>query len=381
MTKHAYLSASSSHRWISCPPSAKLCAEIPDVSTSYAQQGTDAHSLCEHLVLTALGRESEDPVKNLQYYDQEMQTCAESYRDFVMEQVVLTKDICPDPCICIEQKLDYSRWVPEGFGTGDCVIVADGILQIIDFKYGLGVVVSAEKNPQLLCYGLGAISAFDDLYDIKDVLLTVYQPRRQNVDTWEISKEDLLAWAEETLAPRAKLAYSGEGEFAAGDHCRFCKVRATCRTRAIQALEVTKYNFAAGSLLTTDEITDILPLISSIKSWTSDIEEYALKQALSGVHFHGWKVVEGRSNRKYSDEQKVADVVMKAGYEPYEKKLLGITSMTKQLGQKKFDELLKGLIVKPQGKPVLVPATDKRPDFNTAAEDFNDSEENSKDDS
>ena len=374
--KHAYLSASSSHRWISCPPSAKLCAEVPDVNTSYAQQGTDAHSLCEHLVLTALGRESEDPVKKLTYYDQEMQTCAEGYRDFVMEQVALTKGICSDPCICIEQKLDYSRWVPEGFGTGDCVIVADGILQIIDFKYGVGVEVSSKKNPQLLCYGLGAINAFEDLYDIQDILLTVYQPRRQNVNTWEISKNDLLTWAEETLSPKAKLAYRGEGEFAAGEHCRFCKVRATCRTRAMQALEAMKYNLAAGSQLTQDEIADILPLIGPLTAWTKDIGEYALSQALSGVHYHGWKVVEGRSNRKYTDPDKVADVVKKAGYEPYEKKLFGVTAMTKQLGQEKFDELLKNLIIKPQGKPVLVPDTDKRPDFNTAADDFEeDSEE------
>ena len=236
MAKHAYLAASASDRWLHCPPSAKLCAEAEDVGSPYAQQGTDAHSFCEQLLLTALGRESKDPTEDLTWYDQEMQDAAEGYRDFVMEQVEDAKQFCPDPTVCVEQTLDFSKWVPHGFGTGDCVIVADDLLHIVDFKYGVGVLVDAADNPQLKCYALGALDTFSDLYDIRRVKLSIYQPRRDNADTWEISVDDLMVWAENTLAPIAKLAYDGEGEFAAGDHCQFCKVKATCRKRAVVLL-------------------------------------------------------------------------------------------------------------------------------------------------
>lgn len=370
MAKHAYLAASASKRWLACPPSAKLCAEAEDVGSPYAQQGTDAHSLCEHLLLTALGRESKDPTEDLTWYDQEMQECAEGYRDFVMEQVEAAKQYCPDPYVCVEQTLDFSKWVPHGYGTGDAVIIADDLLQIIDFKYGVGVLVEAAHNSQLACYGLGALDTFGDLYDIKRIRLSIYQPRRENADTWEISKEDLLVWAENTLAPIAKLAYDGEGEFSAGDHCQFCKVKATCRKRAEYSMELAKYDFAEAPTLDADEIAAILPQIDSLVSWATDIKEYALSQALTGVTYPGWKVVEGRSNRRFTNPEAVAAIVEKAGYEPYEKKLLGITAMQRQLGKKQFEKLLHGFIEKPQGKPVLAPATDTRPEFNTAGNDF-----------
>ena len=370
MGKHAFLSASSSHRWLECPPSAKLCSEQEDRASPYAQQGTDCHELCAYLVEKSLGRDVEDPTENLTYYDQEMQDCAESYRDYVTEQIEAAKKHCPDPQILIEQRLDFSRWVENGFGTGDCVIVADEVLQIIDYKHGLGVLVSAEKNPQMMCYALGALELFDGLYDIREISMTIFQPRRENVSTFTMSKEGLLAWADEVLKPTAELAYEGKGEFKAGDHCQFCKVKATCRKRAEYNLELAKYDFEEGPMLEADEIAEILPQIDSLVSWAEDIKSYALEQALSGVRYPGFKLVEGRSNRKYTDEVAVAAVVSNAGYDPYEKKLLGITAMTKQLGKKKFDELLSGLIVKPQGKPVLVPQTDKRPELNTAANDF-----------
>ena len=376
MAKHAVLSASSSHRWLACPPSALLCAQVPDTSSPYAAQGTDAHELCQYLLEKALGRKGlRDPTEDLSYYDAQMQTCAEGYRDFVMEQIVEIKKTCPDPLICIEQRLDYSRWVAEGFGTGDCVIVADGILHIIDFKYGLGVLVEAAGedgtgNPQLKCYALGALDTFDALYDIRRIRLSIYQPRRDHEDTYELSRDELLTWADEVLAPTAKLAAEGKGEFCAGAHCQFCKVKATCRKRAEYNLELAQYDFEVPAELDDIEISAILEKADSLIAWAGDVKEYALQQALSGTHYPGFKVVEGRSNRKYSDENAVADIVTKAGFDPYERKLLGITAMTQALGKKRFTELLGGLIIKPQGKPVLVPASDKRPEFNTASTDF-----------
>ena len=370
MAKHAYLSASSSHRWLACPPSAKLCAQEEDHTSEYAIQGSCAHELAQYLVEKALGRECRDPTEDLTYYNQEMQEAAEAYRDFVMEQVAATKALCKDPLVCVEQTLDYSKWVEHGYGTGDAVVVADGVLHIIDLKFGVGILVEADHNSQLMCYALGALDSFGCLYDIKRIRLSIFQPRRDNVDTWETTKVELLRWADEVLAPIAKLAYKGEGEFCAGPHCQFCRVKATCRKRAEYAMELAKYDFTDPPTLGVDEIAAILPQVDSLVSWAEDVKAWALQQALSGVTYPGWKLVEGRSNRKYSDEMTVAAIVTKAGYDPYEKKLLGITAMTRQLGKKKFEELLGGLVIKPQGKPVLVPVSDKRPVFNTAAQDF-----------
>ena len=375
MPKHAFLSASSSHRWLACPPSALLCAKVADQSSAYARQGSDAHELCEYLLLKALGHDPPDPTENLDYYDAEMLSCAEGYRDFVMEQVEEARKLSADPLVCVEQRLDYSRWVESGFGTGDCVIVADDLLHIIDYKYGLGVLVSASGedgtgNSQLKCYALGALDTFGDLYDIRRVKLSIYQPRRENVDTFEMSVDDLLRWADDVLSPIAKLAFTGDGEFCAGDHCVFCKVKATCRARADYNMELAKYEFEKPAMLEDEEIAAILPKIDSLISWATDIKEFALQQALSGTVYEGYKVVEGRSNRKYSDETAVARIVQDAGYDPFEKKLLGVTAMQRQLGKKKFQELLGGLLYKPPGKPVLVPASDKRPELGTAANDF-----------
>ena len=370
MGKHAFLSASSSHRWLECPPSAKLCAEQEDRASPYAQQGTDCHELCAYLVEKSLGKDVTDPTENLTYYDQEMRDCAENYCTYVNEQIEAAKKHCPDPQVLIEQRLDFSRWVEDGFGTGDCVIVADETLQVIDYKHGVGVLVSAEKNPQMMCYALGALELFDGLYDIKEVRMTIFQPRRENVSTCTMAKEELLAWAEEVLKPTAALAYEGKGEFKAGEHCRFCKVKAACRKRAEYNLELARYDFEMPAVLEDTEIAAILPKIDELVSWAADIKEYALQQALSGTRYEGFKVVEGRSNRKYSDEAAVISAAESAGYDPYEKKLLGITAMTALMGKKKFEEVLGPFIVKPQGKPALVPDSDKRPALNTAYEDF-----------
>ncbi len=367
---HAILSASSSHRWLECPLSAKLCSEQPDTASEYAQEGTDAHALCEHKLKALLGMETTDPTENLTYYNEEMERCANEYAVYVSEQVEKTKSVCKGPVVLVEQRLDFSRWVPEGFGTGDCVIVADGTLTIVDMKYGLGILVSAENNPQMMLYALGALELFDSIYDINTVSMTIFQPRRDNISEHTISKEDLLRWADEVLAPTALLAIKGEGEFKAGDHCRFCKAKSNCRKRAEFNLELTHYDFEPPATLDNIEIAAVLAKADELVSWVTDVKEYALRQALSGVTYDGFKVVEGRSNRKYTDENAVVDAVKAAGFDPYEHNVLGITAMTALLGKKKFTELLGGLIEKPQGKPTLVPMSDKRPTVNTAQEDF-----------
>ena len=368
--RHAILSASSSHRWLNCPPSAQLCAAEANKSSPYAQQGTDAHELCEYKVLKSLGRDVSDPTENLDYFDTEMDDCSDQYCSYVMEQYEEAKKLCGDPQVLVEQTLDFSRWVPMGFGTGDCLIVADKVLHIIDFKYGLGILVDANDNPQMMCYALGALDIYDGIYDIEEVKMTIFQPRRENISTCTMKKEALLSWADEVLKPTAELAIEGKGDFKAGDHCQFCTVKATCRKRAEHNLELARYDFEMPANLDETEIAAILPRIDDLTAWAADIKEYALQQALSGVAYPGFKVVEGKSNRKYTDEEAVAFVVKDNGYDPYEKKLLGITAMTSLLGKKKFEELLAGLIAKPPGKPTLVPESDKRPALNTAKDDF-----------
>ena len=375
MAKHAYLAASASERWLHCPPSAKLCAQEDDQGSPYAQEGSDAHALCEHLLNQALGRPTNDPTEDLTWYNTEMREAAEGYAAFVMEQVAEARKHCEDPLVCVEQTVDFSKWVNHGFGTADCLIVADDLLCITDLKYGLGQLVTAggedgSGNSQLKCYALGALDTFGDLYDIQRIRLTIYQPRRENTDTYELTKADLLKWADEVLAPIAKLAWEGKGEFEAGNHCQFCKVKATCRKRAEYAMELAKYEFAEAPTMDENEIAEILPRIDSLVSWAEDVKKHALAQALSGVRYPGYKLVAGRSNRKYADEAAVAKIVTEAGYDPYEKKLLGITAMTGQLGKQRFNELLGGLIIKPEGKPVLVPATDSRPELDNARQDF-----------
>ena len=373
MAKHSLLSASASHRWLNCPPSARLCEEYEDKPSEYAQEGTDCHELCAYKVEKALGHRVKDPTENLTYYNSEMEDCAEWYCSFVMEQVAEAKKRCADPLVLVEQRLDYSRYVGiEGsFGTGDCVIVSDGLLHIIDYKHGLGVLVSAEKNSQLSCYALGALDLFDGIYDITEVSLTIYQPRRENISTYTMSKDELLTWADTVLSPTAKLAYDGKGDFKAGDHCQFCKAKANCRKRAEYNLELARYDFEMPAALEDDEVASILTKVDELVSWASDLKEYALQKALSGTKFTGFKVVEGRSNRKkYTDEDAVARTVEAAGFDPYEKKLLGITAMSQALGKKRFKELLGGLVYKPPGKPALVPESDKRPAMSTAIEDF-----------
>lgn len=369
--KHALLSASSAHRWLHCTPSARLCESYEDKGSDFATEGTDAHRLCEHKLLTALGQPSDDPTENLSYFNQEMDDCASGYASFVMEQVAAAKETCTDPVVMVEQRVDFSRWVEEGFGTADCIIIADGTLRIVDYKHGLGVLVSSEDNPQMKCYALGAFELFDDIYDIDRISMTIYQPRRQNVSTFEMDKSDLYAWADEILKPTAELAFAGDGNFLCGEWCGFCKAKFDCRARAAANLELARYEFKLPPLLTDEEVEDVLSKVDALTAWANDIKEYALRQAISGKTWTGWKLVEGRSNRKYTNDAAVASAVENAGFDPYEKKLLGVTAMQKLLGKARFEEVLAGLIEKPQGKPTLVPESDKRPAMSTAATDFN----------
>ena len=371
---HAILSASSADRWLHCPPSARLCESYADKGSDYAAEGTDAHALCEYKLRRALGLPAEDPTDNLTWYNEEMNDCAAGYAAYVLEQAEAAKQICADPVVLIEQRVDFSRWVEGGFGTADCIIIADGTLRVIDYKHGLGVLVSAEENPQMQCYALGALELFDGIYDIETVGMTIYQPRRDNVSTWEISKDALYRWADEVLKPTAELAFAGDGNYLCGEWCGFCKAKANCRARAEANLALAQYEFKLPPLLTDEDIEDILSKADELVSWASDIREYALRQAVSGKKWAGWKLVEGRSNRRYVNDAVVADVVERAGFDPYERRVLGVTAMQKLLGKSRFDELLNPYIEKPQGKPTLVPESDKRPAMSTAEADFNENE-------
>ena len=367
---HALLSASSSHRWLNCPPSARLCENYDDKGSDFAAEGTDAHALCEFRLQEALGIEAVNPIENLTWYNEDMENCAASYASYIMEIVQRLKDSNADPVVLIEQHLDYSKFVREGFGTGDCIIIADGELHIIDYKHGRGVLVEAENNPQMQLYALGAMEIFDGIYDIDTVVMTIFQPRRENVSTFSLSKDELYAWAENTLKPIADLAYNGEGQYNCGEWCQFCKAKTDCRKRAEVNMSLAKYDFIDPPLLTDEEIEDVLSKVDNLVSWANDVKEFAFQAAMSGKAWKGWKLVEGRAVRKYVNEDAVAVTVSEAGYDPYEKKLLGLTEMQKRLGKAKFEELLGNLVHRPQGKPTLVPESDKRPAITTAKADF-----------
>ena len=365
--KHAKLSASSAHRWMNCNPSANLEREFADRTSEAAAEGSAAHALCEHKLRKALKMRSTRPASK--YDSDEMELYTDSYVEFVLEQIEVAKQHCADPFVLIEQRLDFSCYVPDGFGTGDCLIVADKLLHIIDFKYGLGVLVDAEENPQMMLYALGALQLFDALYDIDTISMSIFQPRRENVSTWTITVAELEEWAEQTLRPKAELAFKGEGVFNPGPWCTFCKAAVKCRARAEEKLALARYEFAKPPLLTDEEIEDILSRLDDLTKWANEIAAYAQDAAINhGKQWNGFKLVEGRSVRKYSDEAAVVAAATAAGYRDiYKKSLISITEMEKLMGKKTFTEVLGGLVIKPQGKPTLVPASDKRPAIHTGA--------------
>lgn len=380
-SEHAKLSASSASRWINCPGSVALSELCPDTSSSsYAEEGTTAHSLGELKLRKAEGDISSQKyaaelrkIKKSPYYCGEMEEATDYYVDMVLEAKASAGE---DAELMIEQKFSLAQWIPEGFGTSDAVVIGGGAIQVIDLKYGKGVKVSAEGNPQLRLYGLGAAGLFSDLYDFDTVRMTIIQPRLDHISTEELPLKDLLEWAETIVVPRAQAAFDGMEVYETGDWCRFCPAKATCRKRAEYNLELAKADFKLPPLLSDEEIADVLKRADELTHWVKDVSDYALTQALDGHEYPGWKLVEGRSVRKYVDDLKVAEALQSAGYDEamlYEKKLYGITAMERIVGKKRFAEILGDLVIRPQGKPVLAPESDKRKAFSTAekaAEDF-----------
>ncbi|WP_395013559.1 DUF2800 domain-containing protein [Robinsoniella peoriensis] len=361
MGRHALLSASSSKRWLNCTPSARLETQFADDESPYAAEGTAAHALAEHKLKRSLKRRSKRPVSD--YVCDEMEECTDDYVSYIMEQVEATKRGCTDPVVLIEQHLDYSRYVEGGFGTGDCLIVSDGTLSVVDLKYGKGISVEADNNPQMMLYALGALELFDAIYDIERIRMTIFQPRLESISTWEISVEELQSWVAEELLPKARLAAKGEGEYCSGSWCRFCKARNQCRARAESFLKLAQMEFQPPALLADGEIAEVLSVADELAKWAADVYSFATDEAvIRRKQWSGFKLVEGRSNRKYTSEEDVAEAAKTAGYtDIYKSSLIGITEMEKLLGKKQFYEILGGLVYKPQGKITLVPESDKRP--------------------
>ena len=363
-SQHAVLSASSAHRWLECPPSAMLEKELPDETSVYAEEGTAAHEVAEYKVRTYLGEKILSVPSTGNFDADEIDKYTDIYLEYVTDTIETIRKSCPDAEVMVEQRLDFSNYVKGGFGTGDLVIVADDVLQVIDLKYGKGVAVSAEDNPQMKLYALGALNLYDYLYDIKTIRMAIVQPRLDRISEWEISVGELKGWAENTLRPIAELAARGDGEFKSGDHCRFCKLKATCRKRAEKMLETAKYDFAPPAELCDEEVVRILTIASELAKWADDIFAYAQAKAVNeGKKWDGFKLVEGRSNRKYVDEAKVVEVCRENGYtlsQIFKSTLIGITDMEKLMGKKQFKELLGEYVHKPKGKLTLVPMSDKR---------------------
>lgn len=388
---HAMLSASGSHRWLVCTPSAKLEAKVPDKTSVYAEKGTAAHAVAELRLRNYLrtGRITKKPIKtigitrganeHIDYpVDDEMWEATSRYLDVCIKKINAARKASKDAQILVEQRLDFSEWVPEGVGTGDLVIISDGGLEICDLKYGKGVPVDAVGNTQMRLYALGAYSEAYLLYDVSRIRMTIIQPRLDSVSSDELTDSELLAWGK-TVKPIARMAYNGEGDKVAGAHCKFCRCRETCRALADYMLASVKTDFAASDLR-SDEIADIVLKAKEIKKWLTDIEEYALAKALEGQGWPGLKVVEGRSSRKLSDPALASGLLLQAGYAEKDiykpQELNTLTTLEKLVGKKKLSELLKDVIVKPTGKPALVAESDKRPPMeldNIAMSDFDDS--------
>lgn len=371
---HALLSASGAARWLACPPSARLEEQFPATSSEYAEEGTLAHALAELTTEYFLNWIDEVEYENSRdlllrtpegnkYYDPEMQEHAADYAALVKARLAVARETCPDAFCELEVKVDFSRWVPDGFGTADCVIIADDTMEIIDFKYGKGYKVEAEGNPQMRLYALGALVAYEDLYDIKNVRMMIFQPRINNAPSDEITVKDLNSWAMNQVKPKAELAVKGEGEFAPSeDTCRFCKAKARCKARTEKNLGL--FDDAPDTcLITVDEAGQILEKAKDIKAWLKDLEELVFTTLKDGKTVEGWKLVAGRSVRQLPAEDTVVDLMTKAGYDEsllYERHLLTLTELEKSFGKKAVNEILGDFITKPEGKPTLAPESDPR---------------------
>jgi len=373
--KHARLSPSSADRWLHCPGSVALAEQLPPLPSSvYADEGTHAHAVAELKLWRSIGElppkqyEKElAKLKESEYWCGEVDEATDFYADTVIEHLAAAG---ADAELMIEQHFSLDKWVPDSFGTSDAVVIGGSTIEVIDLKYGKGVKVSARRNAQLRLYGLGASALFGDLYDFETVRYTIIQPRLDHVSTEVTPLNELLLWAEEEVVPRATMAVEGTDYLAVGDWCRWCPAKATCRKHAEHSQEIAKNDFKDPSLLTDEEMGDVLERADAVKRWVEDVQRWALEQAIAGKQFDGWKLVEGRSIRKYADDIKVAEKLMAAGYKEamlYERKLYGITAMEKLVGKKKLTETLGDLLIKPAGKPVLVPENDRREAINSTA--------------
>ena len=428
MAQHALLSASSSKQWLNCPPSARLQENFPDETSEYALEGTWAHELCEYKIRKYLHERMERPQS--EYLTEEIDDLTDYYYDFIVGTIEKLKETCPNPLVMVEEKLDYSHVVPSGFGTGDCVIIAGSNLHIVDFKTGSGVFVDADHNSQMMLYALGALHAYSYLYPVETVSMTIVQPRLENISTCTMTAQELIDWGE-SIRPIAKLAFEGKGEQKPGDWCRFCRAKAVCRARADEALSLLREEFLdldegvlgedkpkpdssdnsqsdnsrvdnsqsdssqieetdvtapftpdrsapvfkSPALVSQEEIAKLLPILNRIQSWIDAVFAYVSSEAINhGVKWDGYKVVEGRSKREFTDTNAVIKAAGEAGYtDIYKKTLITLTEFEKLLGKKKFAEVLGKYVIKPPGKPTLVPNSDSRPELelkSTAADEF-----------
>lgn len=376
---HASLGASKASQWLACPPSIRLSEQYKETTSVFAKEGTFMHELSELYLSYELKQMTKaqfnkklKEMKQNEFFNSEIEQAVQTYVDFATEKMNEAKATSKDPLILIEEKVDFSPWVPAAFGTGDIILIYGDRLEVIDLKGGKGVKVSAVENPQMRLYALGALNNFGVLYDTQKILMTVVQPRLDNISTDEMQVDELLEWAEEVVKPKAELAFKGEGDFIAGDHCRFCKVKATCRARAEENLKLACMDFQKPPLLTDDEVVEVLTSIDQLMSWAKDVQEYAFAMAMNeNKQWPGMKLVEGRGSRKYSDEYAVVDALTAAGYDSdviYKKSLNTITTLEKELGKKAFQELLGSLITKAPGKVKLVPEEDKRPEIKASPE-------------
>ena len=383
--KHAVLSASGAKRWMSCPPSARLEEKlkerlgIEDSGNAFTREGTKAHELAElklrHEIGEINGYNFKQRVNELGTIDKEMDEATDQYVAIVMEKLFEARRTCPDAKLMLETRLDFSRWVPHGFGTGDAMIVGDKVLDVIDYKHGKGVPVDAVENPQARLYGLGGIELLWPLYGFTHVRNTIVQPRLDSVTSEILSVEELLQWAEDEVVSAAKLAWEGKGEFMPGDHCRFCVCKAICFARAAESLKIFQSGLDAPALLPDEQIPQILACADIAKSWIADLEKYALSQASRGQRFPGYKLVRGRSNRTWKNEESVTDNLLRAGYKREDiikTELRSVSDIEKLLGKKAFRTFAEDYTIKPEGKLTLVPESDKRMEVNPADADFSD---------
>ena len=317
-----------------------------------------------------------EDIRSSEYFNAEMEECTDDYTSFVIENFKEALKVDKNAVLLIEQEVDISEFIPESFGTADALLIYGNTIHVIDLKYGKNVYVTCQDNPQTKLYALGAVSMFDCLYDFKTVKMSIFQPRMGNVSTSEITKEELLKWAEEVVRPAAALAYEGKGEFHPGENCRFCKVRSTCRAKANSLLQLEKHEYKEPPLLTDEEIEDVLDKIDNLVSWANQIKDYALNEAIKGKVWSRYKIVAGKSNRVITNEEAVVSALESEGFDPYKRSLLSITELQKKIGKSKFVELVEPYLVKPEGKPTLVPRSDKREEINSAAADFADEIEN-----